>query len=440
MASRPDPDETQLTGELERSLLSLDEYVQKWGFESALAREFFDESASRLQLLDTGVARRSQQQLEEFAGFVDLDFTTPSVGLDYFRLYLSKLTADWRVANERYETQELANRASRQSADYAMAFDVIGRLAGILSEEEVVEQVLELATTLFAPAQAVLATFKNGDIRHIRGYPADGGSQQDTMLRMLASEGQTEWIEEESGFCVRILHRDQTLGILQTTGFAFPEYRQDYLNIALVVAKVCGLAISNARIYQALGETVGELETEIDKTKAVERHLRHLSTHDVLTGLYNRTFFEEELLRLGRSRQFPITLMVADINNLKPVNDLLGHAAGDRLLQDAARILRSTFRADEIVARIGGDEFAIILPDTDAQTAARIDDRVRRRITAYPAADEFTVSIAIGWATAESGESLSEVLKLADQHMYENKKAMKQSIRGGRTDHPGAVT
>ena len=405
-------------------------YVRKWGFDSPLAREFFEESATRLQLLDTEVTRRSQQQLAEFAEFVDRDSTTLKVGLDYFRLYLSKLAADWRAQNERRETQALANRASRQSADYAMAFDLIARMAGISSEAEVVELVLELATMLFAPAQATLATVENNTLLHVRGYPDAGDSQWDAMQRALAANGQAEWLEDERGFCVRIIHRDQTLGILQATEFAFPEYRQDYLNIALVIAKVCGLAISNARIYRALGETVGELETEIDKTKAAERHLRHLSTHDVLTGLYNRTFFEAELARLERSRQFPITLMVADVNNLKPVNDRLGHAAGDRLLQDVARILKSTFRADEIVARIGGDEFVVILPETDVQTASKLNSRIREALAAYPEADEFTVSIALGWATAEIGESLAEILRLADRRMYEDKLTLKRDAWG----------
>ena len=204
--------------------------------------------------------------------------------------------------NERSATQELANRVSRQSADYAMTIDLIGRMAGALSEEQIVQQVLEVVTMLFAPVQAVLATVENGDIRHIRGYPANDDSQRDAMQGALAREREAEWIEEESGFLVRIVHRDQTLGILQAAGVAAPEYKQDYLNIALLIAKVCGLAISNARIYQALGDTVDELETESDKAKAVERNLRYLSTHDVLTGLYNRTFFGEELARLGRSR------------------------------------------------------------------------------------------------------------------------------------------
>lgn len=333
--------------------------------------------------------------------------------------------------DERRATLELANRASRHSADYAVTFDLIGRMAGIMSEEQVVQQVLELVTMLFAPARAVFATVEDGDIRHIRGYPADEGSRWDAMRGALALEGEAEWIEGESGFRVRIVHRDQTLGILQAAGFAVPENKQDYLNIALVIAKVCGLAISYARIYQALGETVGDLEIESDKTTVVERHLRHLSTHDVLTGLYNRTFFDEELSRLWRSRQYPISLMVADVKDLKSVNDSHGHAAGDQLLQDAAQILQSTFRADEIVARIGGDEFAVLLPNTDSWTMAKIEGRVRKALAAYIAGGDFALSIALGSATAERGESLAGILRLADQRMSSDKQAIQRRIGNG---------
>ena len=121
--------------------------------------------------------------------------------------------------------------------------------------------------------------------------------------------------------------------------------------------------------------------------------------------------------------------MVADVNDLKSVNDSHGHAAGDRLLQDAAQILQSTFRADEIVARIGGDEFAVLLPNTDSWNIAKIEGRVRKALAAYIAAGDFTLSIALGSATAERGESLAEILKLADQRMYHDKQAIKRRIQ-----------
>jgi diguanylate cyclase (GGDEF)-like protein len=315
-----------------------------------------------------------------------------------------------------------------RSADQAAALDLIGTLAGLTSEEQIVQQTLDAVKRLCSPVQVVFAAVENDTVRQVWSDPADDDAGQNAMPAALVWEEAAEALEVAGGFRVRIVHRAQTLGVLHVAGFAFPEHKQDYLRTTLVIAKVCGLALSNARVYHALGETLGELETEIDKTKVVERHLRHLSTHDFLTGLYNRTFFEAELARLGRSRQFPITIMIADVNDLKPVNDRYGHPAGDRLLQDVAQILQSVFRADEIVARIGGDEFAVILPNTDSWPVPRIEHRVRRAIAAYVAGEGFTLSLALGSATADVGESLAEIFKLADQRMYEDKKAIKRRL------------
>lgn len=94
--------------------------------------------------------------------------------------------------------------------------------------------------------------------------------------------------------------------------------------------------------------------------------MRYLGTHDLLTGLSNRAFLEETLARLTAGRQQPVTLVAADVDGLKRVNDMLGHAAGDALLQRAARVLRQAFRADDVVARVGGDGFVAVLPRTNA--------------------------------------------------------------------------
>jgi two-component system, cell cycle response regulator len=171
-------------------------------------------------------------------------------------------------------------------------------------------------------------------------------------------------------------------------------------------------------------------ETALHKNQELmqaQKELRYLSTHDILTGLYNRTFFEEELKRLALGRQFPVSIIAADLDGLKIVNDSLGHVAGDRLLRVAADILSGAFRAEDVVARVGGDEFCVLLPDADAQVVADSMARIRQRIEDVNGeGHEFRVSISLGASTALVAEELPGALKASDELMYQEKFARKR--------------
>ncbi|MBJ6723372.1 diguanylate cyclase domain-containing protein [Geomesophilobacter sediminis] len=170
------------------------------------------------------------------------------------------------------------------------------------------------------------------------------------------------------------------------------------------------------------------IERNRDLTK-VRDDLRQLSTHDTLTGLFNRAFFEEELQRLQLGRQFPVSVLVADVDDLKPVNDRLGHAAGDRQLRLAAGILSGAFRAGDVVARIGGDEFAVLLPGADELVVAEASQRIRTVLRELNASgDTRGLSISIGAATAHSGDELTRALKLSDERMYQEKFTRKRCL------------
>jgi diguanylate cyclase (GGDEF)-like protein/PAS domain S-box-containing protein len=160
------------------------------------------------------------------------------------------------------------------------------------------------------------------------------------------------------------------------------------------------------------------ISKEITDRKRIEQELQHLSTHDVLTGLYNRNFFETEMARIQLSRLFPIGIVVTDVDNLKTVNDRQGHSAGDELIRKVAQQLKQSFRAEDIVARIGGDEFAMLLPQMDDKATQAIVARLRADLAKLN--DPF-ISLSIGLAIGREGSNLSDVMRLADDRMYQDK-------------------
>jgi diguanylate cyclase (GGDEF)-like protein/PAS domain S-box-containing protein len=162
---------------------------------------------------------------------------------------------------------------------------------------------------------------------------------------------------------------------------------------------------------------------EITETKQAMEQLKYLSLHDQLTGLFNRTFFEAELKRLNHSRYYPITIISADLDGLKLVNDTMGHDRGDLLLKSTADILTKSLRRSDILCRVGGDEFAAILPHTDAETAETLSTRIRATLNQLNRSEgAIPLDISLGVATTKTGEtSLSELYKQADDLMYKDK-------------------
>lgn len=163
--------------------------------------------------------------------------------------------------------------------------------------------------------------------------------------------------------------------------------------------------------------------TDIRERKQFENHLKYLGKHDILTKLYNRTFYTEEISRLEENSIYPVSCIYLDINGLKTVNDTYGHDIGDQLLKRIGQILNQAI-AETLytVSRIGGDEFVILMPNAGSQNVQSMLDIIQNLLDQDNQRNQdLSISVAMGYSTTRNNETIEELLKRADQKMYKKK-------------------
>ncbi|WP_051273114.1 PAS domain S-box protein [Desulfotruncus alcoholivorax] len=197
-----------------------------------------------------------------------------------------------------------------------------------------------------------------------------------------------------------------------------------------LIAVMNSKPLKNHRLVESLLQIFSvRAATELERNKA-EARMNYLSRHDQLTGLYNRSVFEHHMVQFEHEQYQPVGIIVCDVDGLKLVNDTMGHDKGDALLVAAAGVIKKSFRENDVIARIGGDEFAVLLPNTNEKQVEKACQRIRDAFARYNAENpELTLSISVGFAVGKGSTTLTDLFKKADNNMYREKLHRKQSTR-----------
>ena len=170
---------------------------------------------------------------------------------------------------------------------------------------------------------------------------------------------------------------------------------------------------------------------DITARKQMEEGLEYFRQRDPMTGVYNRAYFEIDMMRVSASKHCCVGIFVGDVDGLKLINDTLGHCQGDELLKRVASLLAAGIKAPNYVARIGGDEFVIVLFDSTRQQLEELEQYYRMQVEAYNVDNpHLPLSLSLGWALGEENVNVESVFKTADNTMYRQKMHQSQSVRG----------
>ena len=314
-------------------------------------------------------------------------------------------------------------------------YDKDGEVGGIIIYTDVITQQKEMEaqvykereqfkTTLLSVGDAIISTDREGRINLMNNVAEKltGWSKEEAFDRPL--EEVLNIINEHTGkHCENPAKKALELG--KTV-----EMKEHTLLISKD-GKEIPIEDSASLIEDRDGTVTGVVIVFRDFTEKREKQkeIEYLNLHDHLTGLYNRRFFEEELERLDVDANLPLSVIVIDVNGLVLINDAFGHNKGDEILTKSAQAIRRSIGADDVVSRMGGDEFSIILPKCDKTRTAEIVEKIKDNIE-EESEEGIPISLAIGFDTkTDSRMVISDVLKKAESRMYTNKIFSEQSKR-----------
>ncbi|PKO13494.1 MAG: hypothetical protein CVU39_19015 [Chloroflexi bacterium HGW-Chloroflexi-10] len=384
-------------------------FFKQWGLDQPTAKKMFHESIKKLVLVDTLADPISEEQLIDLGGFLEIPIETFSVGLEYLDLFLSQIVSEWQNTKKMQQIEALVADRDRKIADYSMALDMLTNLSKIRDEEAVIIEIIDLFTMLFSADEVTFLPIINDSLQ-TRGDHSITKGEVNFLQHWVETDSETYRISSSgNGFYLKLVHMDQILGVISIQDLKLPEYKTQYINLSLSIVHLCGLAISNARLFQKINE---------------------MAIMDGLTALYNRRHFynlaEKEFIRSQRY-QHPLSIMMMDIDYFKQVNDSYGHGVGDQVLMKIGHLCKTAIRRGDIVGRYGGEEFIFLLPETGLTNAKNFAERIVKMISETSIIntyDSFRVTVSAGVASMETDYStLEELIRQSDEALFEAKRS-----------------
>jgi len=338
-----------------------------------------------------------------------------------------------------------AREAQQRSETIAAVGYAVSRKLGQISDERQLHQfVLDAAAKVAGAERGTLARYRHKDgkltmaatvgypvekVEHVRVTPGNGlvggvfTSKKPLLVRDLTRlpwmPGRRRRYKTRSFMAVPLLAGPDGVGVITLADRAdgAPFDRSDLAAVRMIAAPAA-LALSRQRFMQQTEE------------------LAHLAAIDPLTGLFNRRYIQTRLageLERARRGDSDVAVMMVDVDRFKTINDTCGHGVGDIILQHVSDILRRSVRLSDVCTRYGGDEFAIVVPES-AHTAPQSAERIRQRIEAYlwrtvaPSLD-LDVTVSVGVAIAARGESADDLIGRADRFLYQAKADGRNCVR-----------
>ena len=380
-------------------LINWQEHIRRQGFTREVARDFYNQTCKKLVFLDTGIYDESEKQLTALSNYLDIPVSSIPVNLEPIKNLFNVIISEWKYHQLGIERQDELCALRELNARNSAILNIMSKIAGAEYKRDVISMLDQIWMTLFGASKSRFWGFD------------EMMSEIPRKLKVLDFSNRIYLIDkDENAFYALLESGGEKYGIVEVGDFLFPDNIDKYAEMFNSLIRIASLAISNTNRYE---------ELVISKNK-----FEYNSHHDGLTGVYNRTYYNKILQ--SKSEFTHGAVFSIDLDGLKAVNDNLGHSQGDLLIQEAADILKKTFRDSDPVFRMGGDEFVVFVYDCDQELAENLENRLKDIIIKQNQRNTLQLSLSVGFCvSSESCSDIELMVQKADMKMYREKRNRK---------------